>query len=93
MFSITRDAASELSSMLEQMDASESNCLRLEVQGNQAVLRMDRPRADDHVFQFDGRNVLVADSATLEACAGICLDYDNKNDSSFVFTHGMYELN
>ena len=72
---------------------AESDCLRLEVRGNEAILRMDQPYDCDLVFKCDDRNVLVADEATCRACAGMRLDYDNENDFSFVFTHDRCELN
>lgn len=94
MFAITTAAADALRRALEQMDASESDCLRLQVQENMATLHLDRPRKNDHLFTFGERDVLVADEATCMACAGMRLHYESENDAAFILTnHVAYELN
>jgi len=93
MFSITRDAASALNGLLEQLDASHAECLRLEIRGKQVMLWKDHPRDGDRRFEFEGRNVLVANEATCRACDGMRLDHDDEHSFAIVQTRTNAELN
>ncbi len=93
MFSISCEAAYKLSNMLDEMRVSRDMCVRLNVDGQYALLTVDEPTDRDQVFMLGDRNVLVVDVATCDECAGVRLDCDREGDLAFYYTGNRYEWN
>lgn len=61
MFVMTEAAGGYLSAVLQRANVGEETAIRLEIDGERLVSKLDTPRPGDATFDHDGRRVLVMD--------------------------------
>lgn len=74
MFVMTEPAGEFLCAVLDRANAPEEAAIRLAVEGDQLVSKLDKPRPGDMTFDHDGRNVLVMDEHVSQLLEGSTLE-------------------
>lgn len=74
MFVMTESAGEYLCAVLDQAKAPEEAAIRLELDGDALISRLDRPRPGDTEFDHDGRRVLVMDARVSQLLEGSTLE-------------------
>lgn len=85
MLSITDNAAAYLNAALEQANAPEEQCVRLEVQDQSLQATMDNKESNDETYEYKGRTVLVVDKQVAESLDERTLDVEQKEDGYRLF--------
>ena len=74
MFVMTESAGEFLCAVLDRANAPEEAAVRLAVEGDALVSKLDKPRPGDAAFDHDGRRVLVMDERVSQMLAGATLE-------------------
>jgi hypothetical protein len=74
MFVMTDSAGEYLCAVLERAKAPEGAAIRLELEGDSLISRLDQPRPGDTAFDHDGRKVLVMDARVSQLLEGSTLE-------------------
>ena len=69
MFVMTEAAGEYLRAVLDRAKAPEEAAIRLDLEGNALVSKLDKPRPGDATFDHDGRKVLVMDDRVSQMLA------------------------
>lgn len=74
MFVMTEPAGEFLCAALDRADAPEEAAIRLALEGDSLVSKLDKPRPGDATYDHDGRKVLVMDARVSQLLAGSSLE-------------------
>ena len=76
MFVMTQSAGEFLCSALERAQAPEEAAIRLALEGDALVSKLDKARPGDATFDHDGRKVLVMDERVSQLLNGTTLELE-----------------
>jgi Fe-S cluster assembly iron-binding protein IscA len=80
MVTVTDAAGEHLAQLLDQINAQEDTVIRLVLDEDDIMPKMDQARAGDTAFSYEGRRILVLDALVVEAMADKTLDVQNAED-------------
>ena len=62
--------------IIEQANAKEKQCIRLDYSAGESGMRLDCRHPEDELITFEGRKILAMDPYTAENCARQVLDWE-----------------
>ena len=74
MFVMTESAGEYLCAVLDRANAPDEAAVRLAVEGDALISRLDKPRPGDATYDHDGRMVLVMDERVSQLLADTTLE-------------------
>jgi hypothetical protein len=74
MFVMTEPAGEYLCAVLDRANAPEEAAIRLAVEGDAIVPKLDKPRPGDAMYDHDGRKVLIMDERVSQLLDGSTLE-------------------
>jgi Fe-S cluster assembly iron-binding protein IscA len=80
MVTVTDAAGAHLAQLLAQVDAQEDTVIRLVLDKDDLVPKMDQARVGDTAFSYEGRRILVLDEIVVQAMADKTLDVQDAED-------------
>jgi len=76
MFVMTESAGEFLCAVLDRAQAPQEAAIRLELEGDALISKLDKPRPGDAAFDHDGRKVLVMDERVSQLLSGSKLELE-----------------
>ena len=82
MFVMTESAGEFLCAVLDRAQAPQEAAIRLELEGDALISKLDKPRPGDAAFDHDGRKVLVMDERVSQLLSGSKLELEPTSEGA-----------